>query len=223
MLKAIIRHYFTERTILLVRLDWWRFLARRKTPSRAIVPNTPRLHLACGTRRVPGWLNVDMGTADVTIDVMNIPWPFPDAAFSEIVCQHMIEHFELESELLPILREIRRIAKPGAELWMSTPDLEMMCKAYVNDKGAAVKQYMVARDHGLCGDQVPSQQYINLMFHALGHHRNLLDLELLTWALEKTGWSNISRVKEADLLKRFPEFPARNDGFESLAVLAIAK
>ncbi len=188
-----------------------------------VSPDTDKLHLACGTRRVTGWLNVDMGPADVTIDLMNTPWPFRDQTFGAIVCQHLVEHFELEHELLPILRELRRIAKPGAELWMSTPDLETMCRDYVEHKGATVKKYMVDRGHGFTGDDVPPQQYINQMFHALGHHRNLLDLELLRWALGKTGWTDVERVLEADLLKRFPEFPARHDDFESLSVRATAK
>ncbi len=222
MIKRIARHFFTVRTRQLMWLDWWRLGARRKSPKNVVTP-LKKLHLACGTRRVEGWLNVDMGPADVTIDVMTKPWPFSDNAFTHVVCQHLIEHFELESELLPILRELRRVCSQGAELWMSTPDLEIMCANYMTDKGKSVKDYMVGRGYGLCGPEVPAQQYINLMFHALGHHRNLLDFELLKWALEETGWHDITRVREADLLSRFPEFPARNDDFETLAVRAFAK
>lgn len=220
--KRVLRHYFTDRTRLLLRLDWWRYLARFKTPS-SFTPKFTKLHLACGERRVEGWVNADMLQAEVRFDVMTTPWPFADGAFSVIVCQQMIEHFDLETEGLPILKEMRRVCAKGGELWMSTPDLEMLCQEYLSNRGVAAKDYMIARDHGLVGDEVPPQQYVNLMIYAMGHHRNLFDFELLAWALERSGWTNVRRVREADLLSKYPEFPARNDDYEALAICATAK
>jgi hypothetical protein len=51
-------------------------------------------------------------------------------------------------------------------------------------------------------------------------HKNLFDFTLLYWALTESGFVEIQRVEEADLLARFPEFPPRHDELQSLYVRA---
>jgi hypothetical protein len=75
-------------------------------------------------------------------------------------------------------------------------------------------------DTGL-GD-VPSQHYINCIFVQEGEHKNLLDFEMLTWLLEKSGFVDVRQVREADLLHRFPGFPERGDDCHSIYVTAVA-
>ncbi len=187
----------------------------RKTPIR---PAYARMHLACGLRRVPGWLNVDLSGAEVNADLLAKALPFADGVFDAIVSQHLVEHLELETELIPVLRELRRVSKPGAEMWITCPDLEKICRFYVEDKGVRLFEYLHAREPGVYPADCPPQHTINIMFHQSGLHRNLYDFELLTWALEKAGFTDIKRVVEQDLLDRFPGFPPRGDDFETLCV-----
>ena len=67
---------------------------------------------------------------------------------------------------------------------------------------------------------VPVSHLINDLFHQGGEHRNLFDFALLTWALEKSGFQQITRTSEPEFLARFPEFPPRRDEQQSLYVFA---
>jgi hypothetical protein len=62
----------------------------------------------------------------------------------------------------------------------------------------------------------------NIMFHQDGEHKNLFDFDLLRWALEQSGFGDVRRRTEADLLVRFPECPCRDDDSQSLYVSAVA-
>ncbi len=68
----------------------------------------------------------------------------------------------------------------------------------------------------------PVQHIVNDIFYHNGTHRNLFDFELLAWVLEQTGYTECVRVAEEDLLARFPGFPPRNDGEQTLYVRATA-
>ncbi len=136
-----------------------------------------------------------------------------------MVSQHVIEHLELETELLPLLRELRRVVVPGGCLWLSCPDLETVCRAYLHDQGAALSADRKRRIPTLAlPDGVPTQHFINLLFHQHGEHKNLFDLGLLTWAVQRAGFQICERVNEAALLAQYPEFPPRDDDRQSLYV-----
>jgi predicted SAM-dependent methyltransferase len=184
-------------------------------------PACDRLHLGSGRRVVPGWLNVDVSGSQYDVDLAAGRLPWPDASFTVVVAQHVIEHLELEDELLPLFRELRRILHPRGEIWLSCPDLEKVCRAYSEDKAAALhidrRQRM---PRSALPDGVPTQHFVNWLFHQGGEHKNLFDFELLSWALREAGFVSCNRVTEAVLLGRFPEFPPRFDDLQSLYVVA---
>ena len=68
--------------------------------------------------------------------------------------------------------------------------------------------------------KVPPSQIVNELFHQAGEHVNLFDEELLTWTLARAGFGHVERTTEAELLRRFPGFPARHDELCSIYVLA---
>src|SRR5207237_6970090 len=82
----------------------------RNWRSSQLVPPHPRLHLGCGARRIGGWLNVDIQCSDFDVDLSR-PLPWRTAQFDAIVSQHVVEHLDLKRELLPLLQELRRIAR----------------------------------------------------------------------------------------------------------------
>ena len=59
---------------------------------------------------------------------------------------------------------------------------------------------------------------VNLYMHQFSQHKNLYDLEIMTWILVKAGFANIERVNEARFLGACPDFAARKDDAESLYV-----
>jgi Uncharacterized protein conserved in bacteria len=215
---------FGSRTAGMMDFDLARLEARAKYPlgGAKIAAPQDRLHFGCGARRLSGWLNVDVRDSDYDVDLAsNLPWR--DAQFAAIVAQQVIEHLEFESELLPLLRELRRVSKSRAEIWLSCPDLERVCRSYGEDKGQGlVDDWAMRYGTKTPVRGIPSQHMINYFFHQEGEHRNLLDAELLTWALMKSGFVECQRVNEEQLLDRFPEIPPRRDDFCSVYVKASA-
>jgi predicted SAM-dependent methyltransferase len=188
---------------------------------RNLAASTDRLHLGCGRRRVEGWLNVDVSGSDLNVD-LSCPLPWRDQQFSVVVSQHVIEHLELHRELLPLLREIRRVCKPRAKVWLSTPDLAQVCRSYHASGGADLLADRLVRQPGWSQvmSGLPASQMINHLFHQMGQHKNLLDYDLLNWALTQAGFINCRRVNEQLFLENCPEFPVRQDDWQSLYVQA---
>ncbi|MDI3423358.1 methyltransferase domain-containing protein [Streptomyces luteolus] len=159
-----------------------------------------------------------MSGSELDLDLASGRLPFPDGSVTAVVMQHVVEHLELHGQLIPLLRELRRVCADDAVLWLSCPDLAKVCGAYVADRGQALKEDRCRRypDYSLGG--APVQQFVNDLFHARGRHRNLFDLELLDWALHQAGFPSGEQVMEADLLTAHPEFPPRHDDAQSLYV-----
>lgn len=79
------------------------------------------LDLGCGLRRQPGAVGVDRDPAcrpDVLHDLDDYPWPLPEDRFEEIRCSHILEHL---GEIERAMREIHRVARPGARVVIVTP------------------------------------------------------------------------------------------------------
>lgn len=212
----------SDRTRRAVEHDLRRFttrVSRRRT--RQLVPSARLLHLGCGGRQVPGWLNVDLRGSELDVDLAGGRLPWDSGVFDAVVSQHVIEHLELHREALPLLREVRRVLRAEGELWISCPDIEKICRSYL---AHGMEDFVVDRqrrfpDFHLGG--APSSQMANHLFHQDGEHVNLFDWPLLEWALRETGFSGVRRVAEADLLTRFPGFPERKDEVQTIYVAAL--
>src|SRR5690606_30945435 len=81
-----------------------------------------RLNLGCGTDiRGDGWVNLDivkLDGVDVVHDVAQVPYPFENDTFDEILCQDILEHI---GDLGAVMMELRRILKPGGRLHIQVP------------------------------------------------------------------------------------------------------
>ncbi len=151
-------------------------------------------------------------------------WPITwrPSIFEVIVGQQVIEHLELERELIPLLQELHRVAAPGAEIWLVCPDMEKVCRSYLEHKGADLVEDRRSRFPDFSLEHVPVQHMINVYFPQAGEHKNLYDFDLLRWALGQAGLVDCTRVSEQALLSRFPDIPPRSDDFASLYVRAAA-
>jgi len=178
------------------------------------------MHLGSGGRKVPDWLNVDLGGADEICDVGQGRLPWKNEVFSAIVSQHMIEHLELDAQCIPLFKELHRVLKPQGQLWLSCPDIGKICSAYVDGKLDTILESRLTRWSTYSLEGKPISHLVNDMFHQWGQHKNLFDFPLLQWALKQGGFDDVQHVRETDLLKRFPKFPERNDDDQSIYVLA---
>ena len=80
-----------------------------------------RLHLGCGRRKQPDAIGVDIhpaSDADVIADLNQFPYPFAPNSFEEIICEHILEHL---LDLIAVVDEIYRIARPNARLIVEVP------------------------------------------------------------------------------------------------------
>ena len=79
------------------------------------------LDIGCGRHKTPGAIGLDSNPrsdADVIHDLDRVPYPFPDDEFDLIVGNQVVEHV---SDVLALMAELHRIAKPGALIRLDTP------------------------------------------------------------------------------------------------------
>lgn len=79
-----------------------------------------KLNIGCGNHILPGWVNLDISAlpgVDVVHNIENLPLPFPDGKFEEVLCQDILEHVDY----IPVLREILRIMKKDGALTIRVP------------------------------------------------------------------------------------------------------
>lgn len=89
-----------------------------------------KLHLGCGKR--------DFGKEWDHIDIAQFPHikshdvtklPYEDKIVDLIYACHLIAYFDRE-QIIPILKEWKRVLKPGGVLRVATPDFQVLCKVY---------------------------------------------------------------------------------------------
>jgi predicted SAM-dependent methyltransferase len=210
----------SKRTRAALKFDLLRLYARIRHQVRGqSTPPFPRLHFGCGRRHIDEWTNVDVAGSPFDID-LTTPLPWPAEVFDSIVAQQVIEHLELEGELLPLLRELARVAKPNAEIWLSCPDMAKVCEAYSSDRGVELKRDRERRWTVKWLAGMPSSHIINVLFHQGNEHKNLYDFELLSWILTQAGFDDPRRSSESEFRTRFPVFPVRDDDQHGLYVTA---
>ena len=88
-----------------------------------------RLHIGCGDRLLTGFVNIDIvSDAELQLDVRK-GLPFPDESCDLIFSEHFIEHLS-QAEGTRLMREMRRVLKPGGTVRLATPDLAGMAEDY---------------------------------------------------------------------------------------------
>ena len=118
-------------------------------------------------------------------------FPFQDRSIDYIYSEHMIEHIRWDKGAF-MLRECRRILKPGGKLRVATPDLEVLLGLYEQKSGATGDQYVKwITDVFLSGvGEYRPVHVINNAFRNWGH-QFLYDGELLEKALRHAGLQDI--------------------------------
>jgi len=94
-----------------------------------------KLHLGCGVKHIEGYYHVD------ALDYPHVDHVGPvddlsfinDGTVEHIYACHLLEHFG-RKEHMSVLREWRRVLKPGGTLRLAVPDYEACAKLYTEGK-----------------------------------------------------------------------------------------
>lgn len=60
--------------------------------------------------------------------------PFQDESFEALIAMHCVEHIGM-FEVFKTLKEFYRVLKPGGELYITVPNLELICELVLQGKG----------------------------------------------------------------------------------------
>lgn len=84
------------------------------------------LNAGCGTHYANGWVNVDIWEGESTKPDVRVnpgePYPFEDNSFDGVYLGHVLEHIRWD-EVPTFLKDIQRVAKPGAPVLVVGPDI----------------------------------------------------------------------------------------------------
>lgn len=153
-----------------------------------------RLNIGCGKQLIEGWINIDLiESADLVADVKNIP--LPDNYADEAMAIHVLEHC-YRWEAPDVLKEWKRLLKPGALMAVEVPDIVKCCKAVIRNAPPRMGLW------GLYGD--PNYK------EPLMIHRWAWSGEELAMEMKKAGFSRV-RICQPKFHK--PSRDVRVEGF----------
>ena len=154
--------------------------------SSAAVP--VRLHIG-GQTPHSGWQIVDVrpgAYVDHVASCTNLS-KFRDGEVSEIYASHVIEHLGYQSELPAALREFHRVLVTRGVLYLSVPDLAVLCELFLDPALSHDERFHVMRM--MFGGQVNQADF---------HHVGLCE-EFLAFYLSKAGFIDLARVENFGL------------------------
>jgi SAM-dependent methyltransferase len=156
-------------------------VARRRAARLAKSGRPLLLHLGCGRTLLDGWVNIDLVGMhpDLWWDLLK-PLPWPDGSADAAFLQHVIEHFPL-TDALRLLRETRRVLRPGGVARVSVPDFGRYMKSYAGD-GEFLREVRPNRPTPLLAAAEVAQTH---------GHRSAWDAETLTMALRTVGFDDV--------------------------------
>jgi predicted SAM-dependent methyltransferase len=148
------------------------------------------LHLGCGPKYLPGFVNIDgnlFHKIDLWLDVRN-GLPFPSNSVDSIYSTHMFEHF-YPDELRLLLEECQRVLKPGGGIRLIVPNLASAISAYSQQKRAWFDDSFPRHFDSLGG------RFSNFVF-CDGQHRTAFDFSYLDEVLRQSGFREVEESGE---------------------------
>ncbi len=112
-----------------------------------VVEQQVKLHLGCGTRKIPGYVNIDADKSvnpDIVSDITSLPM-FKDESVSVIYACHVLEHFK-RADIRNVLGRWLKLLKPNGILRLSVPDMAAVCEHYVYHRDFKFLQNLVYGD-----------------------------------------------------------------------------
>ena len=156
-----------------------------------------KINLCGGPVKIYGYVNVDICTGDIIIDLEKELLPFPDNSADVIACNGAIGYFTKE-RAEEIIIDVYRVLKPDGITRFGTQDLRIITRKYIErDRDFYFEKVMGPDKVGI--DRFPGRTFcekLNEWFY--GHHSGLgkhckyvYDFETLFYVFDKAGFRDI--------------------------------
>ena len=148
-----------------------------------------KLHIG-GEEKKDGWkiLNIQQkNDVDFIGDITDLS-QFEDNSIEEIYASHVVEHVA-QKDVEKTLKGIHRILKDNGKFYVSVPDMDLLCKIFIDPKAPYNVKFYVMRV--MFGGQIDEYD-----FHYFGWN-----LEFMKNFLTKAGFKKIERVKSFSMFK----------------------
>ena len=97
------------------------------------------VNLGCGSRIHPMWMNVDIAASHPAVMEYDLAdgIPLPDQSCDAVYNSHMLEHLP-KHQVPAFLKECHRVVKRGGIIRIAVPDLEQICRHYLESLQGAL-------------------------------------------------------------------------------------
>ena len=157
-----------------------------------------KLHIG-GMEKKEGWkiLNIQKNDGrekhvDLVGDITDLS-QFDDGSIEEIYASHTVEHVN-QKKMLKTLKGVQRILKDGGKFYVSVPDMDILCRLFLDPKSPLKIKFEVMRM--MFGGQIDEFDY-----HYFGWN-----MPLMEYFLKEAGFKKIERVKSFSLFDDTSEF-----------------
>jgi predicted SAM-dependent methyltransferase len=171
---------------------------RAETRGPAHSHEVKRLNWGCGEFPGPGWINSDVKELpgiDISCDIRD-GLPLDDESLDYAVSIHALPEIPYP-DLVPALRELRRVLKPGGVLRLVLPDLDRGIRAYLNED----EDYFLIPDED--AQTIGAKFIVQMVWY--GYSRSLFTYDFTDEILRKAGFSEMARCEYRKTASRFPE------------------
>ncbi len=141
-----------------------------------------------GTEKKDGWetFNIKEG-ADHVGNAKDLS-RFDDEIFDTLYASHVLEHFDFTGSLQQALKEWHRVLKPDGELYISVPDMKVLCELF-NRAQNVQSRFAISRM--MFGGHCDKNDY----------HYTGLSFDILGQFLNEAGFSGMKKVDILDIFE----------------------
>jgi predicted SAM-dependent methyltransferase len=175
-------------------------MERHARPSTAPTIDAPtkRLNWGCGGHTAPGWVNVDIKpgpSIDLSCDIRQ-GLPLESRSFDYAVSVHALQELAYP-DLVPALKELQRVLKPGGVLRLVLPGLKKGMRAYLLRQDDYFRvDADVARSPG-------GRFIVHMLWY--GYSRTLFTMDFVEELLVKAEFKDVVECHFRGTASRFPE------------------
>jgi predicted SAM-dependent methyltransferase len=121
-------------------------VSAQAAPAASAGPDGIKLHIGGWAKR-EGWVILDPlpgPVVDYVGSCTDLSF-LPDASCAEVYASHVLEHLGYDSELPKALVGIHRVLKSGGRLRAAVPDLEMLCRLFLEPSFTGDDRFHIMR------------------------------------------------------------------------------